>query len=131
SPDGSKLEFEAKWSSNGVHPGWVTPTVISLTDGAQRSYPTSLTVRDAPVWDEDARSLVFITEPVGATGEAMGVPWEFWRLDLSTGTYVREGALKTPGQLRAVAGSGRSVMYQRNVNPPLAASIEEFDLSTR
>jgi len=131
SPDGSKLEFEAKWPSNGVHPGWVTPTVLSLNDGAQRSYPTRLTIRDAPVWSSDGRSLVFIAEPEGGVGEAKGVPWQFWRLDLNTGAYTREGSLQTTGQLRAAGASARGIVYQRNVNSPLSAAIEEFDLSAR
>jgi hypothetical protein len=134
SPDGSKLEFEAKWSSNGVRPGWVTPTVVSLIDGAQRSYPTQLTIRDAPVWSADGRSLVFIAEPVGGQGENTNVPWEFWRLDLGKGTYRREGTMSATGQLRAAGTTGHSVVYQRNVYTPASTTayvaIEEFDLTT-
>jgi Tol biopolymer transport system component len=134
SPDGSKLEFEAKWPTNSPYPGWVTPTVISLSDGVQRSYPTSLTIRDAPVWSADGRSLVFISEPAGGAGEGAGEPWEFWRLDLAKGTYLRETVMTTTGVLRAVGMAGQSVVYQRNQygdnSQVIEAAVEEFDLTT-
>ena len=114
SPDAKRVAFLRKDRRYVVRPGWQIPVVKSLDGTAERVYPTSLTLRDEPIWDRDGRGLLFAVNPEGQTGEGGNGIWTFRRLNLINGTYRVVGRATKPGQVRIAGTSATSITYFLN-----------------
>jgi Tol biopolymer transport system component len=132
SPDGRALAYPLKSRSYVVRPGWFTPTVKRLEDRGERMFPTTLTLRDEPMWFPEGRSLLVVNDEAGS-GEGSGPPWTFWRLSLDSGTYRKVGASVNPGLVRIGGLTGQHVVYKRteyNDAKRPVSTVESLDLRT-
>jgi len=111
SPHGTMVAFVRKGRGFWVRPGWQIPVVHSFRTGLDRTYPTALTLRDAPIWYPDEAGLLFPMPPEGAVGDSPMRVWRFVRLDLQTGKYAEVGKTDANGLVRMAGMTTLSLFY--------------------
>jgi Tol biopolymer transport system component len=131
SSDGKHLAYMLKPRSYVTRPGWLAPGISFGQDGKTRSFPTRLTLRDAPEWSPDGKSLLFTVDQAGS-GEGSGPPWTFWRLDVEKATYRQIATAASAGLLRMVGLHENEIIYKRNdySKHPAVSAIEAVNLRT-
>lgn len=131
SPSGSRIAFMQKARGYVVHPGWQTPVVRDLITGAEKLYPTYLTLRDEPLWDIDGAALYFAAPPKGTIGEKADLIWSFYRLELNTASYTEIGKAASAGIIRLAGATSNSIVYLvDSYGKSSTGSIFSFNLSS-
>jgi hypothetical protein len=114
-----------------VHPGWQTPVVRELVSGAEKLYPTYLTLRDEPLWAIDGTALYFAAPPEGTIGERSDLQWSLYRLDINKASYTQIGKAASTGLIRMVGTTSNSIVYLVNTyDKPNTGSIFNFDIAS-